>query len=239
MLTIRSLKSFYDTICALKAVSLHVGKGEIVTLIGGNGSGKSTLLKAILGLIPRSTGSINFEDREILGSPPSAIVKAGIALVPEGRQLFAPMTVMDNLLLGAYPYYRFSRRKEAQDTVDWICTVFPVLSDRRKQLAGTLSGGEQQMLSIARALMSRPKLILLDEPSIGLAPKIVEGIFRSLVELREKTALTVFLVEQNARMALDICQRAYVIETGQVILSGEREELLNNREVLRAYLGKE
>jgi branched-chain amino acid transport system ATP-binding protein len=239
MLTVKSLKSFYDTICALKAVSLHVAKGEIVTLIGGNGSGKSTLLKAILGLIPGSTGSVRFEDREILGSPPSAIVKAGIALVPEGRQLFAPMTVMDNLLLGSYPYYRFSVKKQVQDAVDWIYGIFPVLSERRRQLAGTLSGGEQQMLSIARALMSKPKLLLLDEPSIGLAPKIVEGIFRSLVELREKTSLTVFLVEQNARLALDICQRAYVIETGQVILSGEREELLNNKEVLRAYLGKE
>jgi branched-chain amino acid transport system ATP-binding protein len=239
MLTVKSLKAYYNTICALKSVSLHVARGEIVTLIGGNGSGKSTLLKAILGLIPGSTGSIRFEDREILGAPPSAIVRSGVALVPEGRQLFAPMSVLDNLLLGSYPYYRISLRKQVQETVDRIFEVFPVLSERRNQLAGTLSGGEQQMLSIARALMSRPKLLLLDEPSIGLAPKIVEGIFRSLVELRKSTALTVFLVEQNARMALDICQRAYVIETGQVILSGEREELLNNKEVLRAYLGKE
>ena len=239
MLTVRSLKSFYDTICALKAVSIHVNRGEIVTLIGANGSGKSTFLKAIAGLVPKSTGSILFEEREILGRSPSLIVRSGIALVPEGRQLFSPMTVLDNLLLGSYTRYSFRNRRKVLEMTEKTFSSFPVLAERRRQLAGTLSGGEQQMLSIARALMSEPKLLLLDEPSIGLAPKVVEGIFRSLVALKEETRLTVFLVEQNARLALEICQRGYVIETGQVTLSGDRDELLHNKEVLRAYLGKE
>ena len=239
MLTVRSLKSFYDTICALKAVSIHVNRGEIVTLIGANGSGKSTFLKAIAGLVPKSTGSILFEEREILGRSPSLIVRSGIALVPEGRQLFSPMTVLDNLLLGSYTRYSFRNKRKVLEMTEKTFSSFPVLAERRKQLAGTLSGGEQQMLSIARALMSEPKLLLLDEPSIGLAPKVVEGIFRSLVALKEETRLTVFLVEQNARLALEICQRGYVIETGQVTLSGDRDELLHNKEVLRAYLGKE
>ena len=239
MLTVRSLKSFYDTICVLKAVSIHVNRGEIVTLIGANGSGKSTFLKAIAGLVPKSTGSILFEEREILGRSPSLIVRSGIALVPEGRQLFSPMTVLDNLLLGSYTRYSFRNRRKVLEMTEKTFSSFPVLAERRKQLAGTLSGGEQQMLSIARALMSEPKLLLLDEPSIGLAPKVVEGIFRSLVALKEETRLTVFLVEQNARLALEICQRGYVIETGQVTLSGDRDELLHNKEVLRAYLGKE
>ena len=239
MLTVRSLKSFYDTICALKAVSIHVNRGEIVTLIGANGSGKSTFLKAIAGLVPKSTGSILFEEREILGRSPSLIVRSGIALVPEGRQLFSPMTVLDNLLLGSYTRYSFRNRRKVLEMTEKTFSSFPVLAERRRQLAGTLSGGEQQMLSIARALMSEPKLLLLDEPSIGLAPKVIEGIFRSLVALKEETRLTVFLVEQNARLALEICQRGYVIETGQVTLSGDRDELLHNKEVLRAYLGKE
>jgi branched-chain amino acid transport system ATP-binding protein len=239
MLNIRSLKSYYDSICALKSVSLHIKRGEIVTLIGGNGSGKSTLLNSIAGLAPRSTGTITFEKQQILGLPPSAIVRLGVSLVPEGRQLFSPMTVMDNLILGTYSHYSLGSRAAIQERIEWIFEIFPVLGERKRQLAGTLSGGEQQMLSIARALMSDPKLLILDEPSIGLAPKIVENIFRTLIELKEKSDLTMFLVEQNAKLALDICQRGYVIETGQIILSGEKEELMNNREVLRAYLGKE
>ncbi|MBN2325401.1 MAG: ABC transporter ATP-binding protein [Spirochaetes bacterium] len=239
MLNIRSLKTYYESICALKSVSLHIKKGEIVTLIGGNGSGKSTLLNSIAGLAPRTTGTVLFENREILGLSPSIIVRLGISLVPEGRQLFYPMTVMDNLVLGTYSYYSFGNRKEISSRLEWAFELFPVLGDRKRQLAGTLSGGEQQMLSIARALMSKPKLLILDEPSVGLAPKIVENIFRTLIELKERTDLTMFLVEQNAKLALDVCQRGYVIETGQIILSGEKEELMNNREVLRAYLGKE
>ena len=239
MLKIRSLKSYYESICVLKAVSLHVGRGEIVTLIGANGSGKSTLLNTITGLMGRVEGSILFEDREIVGMASSDIVKRGIALVPEGRQLFSPMSVIDNLILGTYPSYSMKERKNLQQKVEWIYDLFPVLGERKKQLAGTLSGGEQQMLSIARALMSSPRLLLLDEPSMGLAPKIVENIFKTLMELKENTDLTIFLVEQNAKLALDVSQRGYVIETGQIILSGDRDELMNNKEVLRAYLGGE
>ncbi len=239
MLQVRSVKSFYESICALKSVSMHVKQGEIVTLIGANGSGKSTLLNTIAGLMQNPAGSILFEEKEILGLGSSEIVKMGVALVPEGRQLFSPMTVFDNLLLGTYSYYSLRHKKQTYDKIEEIFTLFPVLGERYKQLAGTLSGGEQQMLSIARALMSNPKLLLLDEPSMGLAPKIVENIFHTLIELQNTTNLTIFLVEQNAKLALDVCQRGYVIETGQIILSGEREELLHNKEVLRAYLGKE
>jgi len=223
----------------LKAVSLHITRGEIVTLIGANGSGKSTLLNTIAGLVGRTEGSITFEDRELLGLAPSEIVKQGIALVPEGRQLFSPMSVVDNLTLGSYSYYALRERRMLGERIEWIYGLFPVLGERSRQLAGTLSGGEQQMLSIARALMSKPRLLLLDEPSMGLAPKIVESIFTTLIELKENTDLTIFLVEQNAKLALDVCHRGYVIETGQIILSGDRAELMNNKEVLRAYLGGE
>jgi branched-chain amino acid transport system ATP-binding protein len=239
VLVVKSLRSYYESICALKAVSLHIQKGEIVTLIGANGSGKSTLLHSIVGLMPRITGTIQFEDTELSKLTPSAIVNKGIALVPEGRQLFAPMSVMDNLILGTYPYYSFQNKKEVYKKIEWIFELFEVLGDRKKQLAGTLSGGEQQMLSIARALMSKPKLLLMDEPSVGLAPKIVENIFQTLMLLQKETNLTIFLVEQNAKLALNICHRGYVIETGQILLSGEKDELMNNKEVIRAYLGKE
>lgn len=239
MLTVKSLRSYYESICALKAVSLHIKKGEIVTLIGANGSGKSTLLNSIAGLMPKTTGTILFEDREIENLSSSAIVKLGIALVPEGRQLFFPMNVMDNLILGTYPFYSLRNKKNLYKKIDRIFDLFPGLGDRKKQLAGTLSGGEQQMLSIARSLMSEPKLLLMDEPSVGLAPKIVESIFQTLILLQKQTGLTIFLVEQNAKLALNISQRGYVIETGQIILSGEKEELMNNKEVIRAYLGKD
>ena len=224
MLKIRSLKSYYESICALKAVSLHVGRGEIVTLIGANGSGKSTLLNTITGLLGRVEGSILFEDREIVGMSSSEIVKRGIALVPEGRQLFSPMSVVDNLILGSYHAHSIKEKKNINQRIEWIYELFPILGERKKQLAGTLSGGEQQMLSIARGLMSNPRLLLLDEPSMGLAPKIVENIFKTLIELKEKADLTIFLVEQNAKLALDVCQRGYVIETGQIILSGDKDE---------------
>jgi branched-chain amino acid transport system ATP-binding protein len=239
MLRVRSLKAFHESICALKAVSMHITRGEIVTLIGANGSGKSTLLNTIAGLVGRTEGSITFEDRELLGLAPSEIVKQGIALVPEGRQLFSPMSVVDNLTLGSYSYYALRERRRLSERIEWIYGLFPVLGERSRQLAGTLSGGEQQMLSIARALMSKPRLLLLDEPSMGLAPKIVESIFTTLIELKENADLTIFLVEQNAKLALDVCHRGYVIETGQIILSGDRAELMNNKEVLRAYLGGE
>jgi branched-chain amino acid transport system ATP-binding protein len=224
MLKIVSLKSYYESICALKAVSLHVQKGEIVTLIGANGSGKSTLLHTVTGLMSRISGSIKFEGSELIGRPPAAIVKLGIALIPEGRQLFYPMSVMDNLILGTYAYRSLRDKKKLHEKTEWIFEHFPVLKTRK---------------SIARALMSDPKLLLLDEPSMGLAPKIVEIIFETLIELKEKADLTIFLVEQNAKLALEICQRGYVIETGQIILSGDRNELMHNKEVLRAYLGGE
>jgi len=239
MLQIRSIKSYYESICALKSVSLHIQKGEIVTLIGANGSGKSTLLNTIVGLMPKSSGSILFEGKEIRGLPAWNIVRSGIALVPEGRQLFYPMTVFDNLVLGSYPFFTMKNKKQIYEKIEKILDLFPALKKREKQLAGTLSGGEQQMLSMARALMSGPKLLLLDEPSMGLAPKIVENIFQTLKDLKEKTSLTIFLVEQNAKLALDVCQRCYVIETGQIILSGDKDELLSNKEVIRAYLGNE
>ncbi len=238
MLKIRSLKAYYESICVLKSISLHIKDGEIVTLIGANGSGKSTLLKTIVGLAERAEGSILFNNTEIMGLTPSNIVKLGIVLVPEGRQLFSPMTVMDNLLLGTYSIYNSTTKEEINKRIDEIFSIFPVLEKRKNQLAGTLSGGEQQMLSIARALMAKPKMLLLDEPSIGLAPKIVENIFKTLLELRNREGLTLFIVEQNAKLALDICERGYVIETGQIVLSGSSEELKNNKEVMRAYLGK-
>ena len=238
MLKIKSLKAYYGSICVLKSVSLHIKEGEIVTLIGANGSGKSTLLNTIVGLTEKTEGSIIFEGNELLGLSPSYIVKLGIVLVPEGRQLFYPMNILDNLLLGTYSIYNRKTKKNIQQRIEEIFEIFPMLAERKNQLAGTLSGGEQQMLSIARALMARPKFLLLDEPSIGLAPKIVENIFHTLLKLRELENLTIFLVEQNAKLALEVCERGYVIETGQIVLSGSSEELKNNKEVMRAYLGK-
>ncbi len=238
MLKVRSVKAYYESICVLKSISLHIKEGEIVTLIGANGSGKSTLLKTIVGLAERAEGSILFNNTEILGLVPSSIVKLGIVLVPEGRQLFYPMSVMDNLILGTYSIYSRTSKKEINERIDEIFSIFPILYRRKDQLAGTLSGGEQQMLSIARALMAKPKMLLLDEPSIGLAPKIVENIFDTLLKLRKRENLTLFVVEQNAKLALDICERGYVIETGQIVLSGSSEELKNNKEVMRAYLGR-
>lgn len=238
MLKIKSLKSYYESICVLKSVSLHIKEGEIVTLIGANGSGKSTLLNTIVGLSEKSEGSIFYNENELLGLSPSNIVKLGIVLVPEGRQLFYPMNTLDNLLLGTYSIYTRKNKKNIQDRIEEIFEIFPVLANRKNQLAGTLSGGEQQMLSIARSLMARPKLLLLDEPSIGLAPKIVENIFHILLKIREIENLTIFLVEQNAKLALQVCERGYVIETGQIVLSGSSDELKNNKEVMRAYLGK-
>jgi len=237
MLKIQNLKSYYGQLQALRGVSLHVGKGEIVTLIGANGAGKSTILNAVAGLINRSDGKILVDDKDIRGLRPEKIVARGVALVPEGRQLFAPMTVKENLELGAYLRRKNGNKEEIGQDMDEIFEMFPLLKDRRKQLAGTLSGGEQQMLAIGRALMSRPRLMLLDEPSMGLAPKIAEEIFQTIVRLKQQD-VTVLLVEQNARMALAVAERGYVIETGQVVVQGPSAELLQNHEVERAYLGK-
>jgi len=227
----------YGAVAALRDVSLDVRAGELVALIGANGAGKSTLLRTIAGLMAPTAGRVALEGRDVTGQPPEAILRAGIALVPERRRVFADLTVLDNLELGGYALPRggdFRRRLDAG--VDEAYRLFPVLHRRRAQLAGTLSGGEQQMLAIGRALMSRPRLLLCDEPSLGLAPLIVQEIMRLLAALRE-AGTTILLVEQNARMALRAADRAYVLETGSVVLAGSGAELLDNDELKAAYLG--
>jgi len=237
VLRITNLVSGIGRVVILKNVSLHIREREIVTLIGANGAGKSTLLNTIAGIVKPREGEIELSGRNVAALSPMSLVRAGIALVPEGRQLFAPLTVMDNLLLGSYHRYTRQSRQDVEEQLDTMLQFFPVLKDRSLQLAGTLSGGEQQMLAIARALMAQPKLLLLDEPSMGLAPKIVEEIFGKIDELRKQN-LTVLLVEQNARMALEIADRAYVVETGQIVMEGECADLMRNPEIERAYLGQ-
>lgn len=233
MLKVNGIDVFYGNIQALKNVSLTVEAGEIVTLIGANGAGKSTLLKTLSGLLRPTAGTIHYLNESILAKPVQSIVKAGISHVPEGRRVFANMTVEENLDLGAY--LRKDKKKIKQD-LEKIFTLFPRLLERRKQVAGTLSGGEQQMLAIGRALMAKPKLLLLDEPSMGLAPLLVKQIFHIIEEIN-KSGTTILLVEQNANMALSIANRAYVIETGSVVLSGNAKEMLNSEQVRQAYLG--
>jgi branched-chain amino acid transport system ATP-binding protein len=239
MLRLTNVDVFYGKIHAVRRASLHVRQGEIVALIGSNGAGKTTLLSTISGLTRPSSGSVLLDGGEIGGKPPDRIVRMGISHVPEGRLVFKPMTVEDNLLLGSYHRFSLNRRREIEEDRERIYSMFPVLKERRKQLAGTLSGGEQQMLSIGRALMARPKALLLDEPSMGLAPTITREIFRYVAELRDRFQLTVLLVEQNARSALRIADRGYVLETGRIVLQGPAAELLENRDVQRAYLGRE
>lgn len=239
MLILKNLDVYYGKLHTLKKVSLHVKKGEIVVLIGSNGAGKTTLLSTISGLIKPSSGHIVLDGMEIAGLEPERIVSIGISQVPEGRLIFKPMTVEENLLLGSYHRYSLKNRLEIKEDMDRVYSIFPVLQKRRKQLAGTLSGGEQQMLAIGRALMTRPKVLLLDEPSMGLAPNIIREIFRYIVDLQREYSLTVLLVEQNARSALRIANRGYVIETGRIVLEGTSEELLSNRDVQRAYLGRD
>jgi branched-chain amino acid transport system ATP-binding protein len=239
MLVLKNVDVYYGKIHAIKRVSLHVNKGEIVALIGGNGAGKTTLLRTISGLIRSINGNLTFNDRDISKERPDLIVKSGISHVPEGRLVFQPLSVEDNLLLGSFNRYSLKNRAKIRDDMEMIYSIFPVLKKRRKQLAGTLSGGEQQMLVIGRALMARPKLLLLDEPSMGLAPIIIKDIFRYVVELRDAYGLTVLLVEQNARSALKIANTGYVLETGRILLQGPSEDLLLNRDVQRAYLGRD
>ncbi len=239
MLILKNVDVFYGKLHVIKRVSLHVNKGEIVALIGGNGAGKTTLLRTISGINRSSTGSITFDGKDISNMNPEIIVRMGISHVPEGRLVFGPLSVEDNLIIGSYNRYSFRNRAEIRKDAEEIYNIFPVLKKRRKQLAGTLSGGEQQMLAIARALMSKPKLLLLDEPSMGLAPIIIKEIFRYIVELRDKYGLTVLLIEQNARSALKIANTGYVIETGRIILQGSAEDLLLNKDVQRAYLGRD
>jgi len=238
MLKVRNLEAGYGPLKVLKHVSLHVSAGEIVTLIGANGAGKSTLLRVLSGLHPPFGGVVEFEGRPIHGLPAERVVDLGVALVPEGRQVFAALTVRENLVLGGYVAAR--RGRDGQGTMralEHVYNLFPVLRERTEQLAGTLSGGEQQMLAMGRALMTDPRLLMMDEPSMGLAPLVVRDIFRAVQVLRDE-GRTVLLVEQNARAALRIADRGYVIETGKLVLEGEAGFLLRDREVQRAYLGK-
>lgn len=233
MLVIDNIVTHYGPVEALKGVSLEVRQGEIVTLIGANGAGKSTTLRTISGLVRPTAGSIKFEGRELTTMPPERIVAMGIAHVPEGRRVFPMMTVTENLELGAFT------RKDGQgikQDMDRVFALFPRLAERRSQLAGTMSGGEQQMLAIGRALMARPKLLLLDEPSMGLAPLIVEDIFRIIQNVNEE-GTTVLLVEQNANLALSVADKGYVLETGRIVLSDTAANLLENEAVREAYLG--
>src|SRR5512146_1562682 len=238
MLRIRNLDVGYGKLTVLRRVSLHVNTGEIVAIVGANGAGKTTLLNTISGLVRARAGEITLGDRDIVRTPTEKTVAMGCSLVPEGRQVFAEMTVRENLLLGAHVQYRRGRRGEVAEDLDRMYQLFPVLARRERQLAGTLSGGEQQMLAMGRALMARPSLLMLDEPSMGLAPLVVKDIFEIIVRISGQGS-TVLLVEQNARGALKIAHRGYVLETGRIVLQGTSEELLANRDVQRAYLGKD
>ena len=233
MLEISRLDVYYGVIRALHGISLTVSKGEIVTLIGANGAGKSTTLLAVSGLLRPLAGEVVFEGEDITDMPPHRRVELGIVQVPEGRRVFAEMSVMENLELGAY-----TRKDKAgiRQDLERVFALFPILAERRKQAAGTLSGGQQQMLAIGRALMARPRLLLMDEPSLGLAPLLVKEIFQTIAEIRSQ-GVTVLLVEQNAHMALSIADRGYVLETGRITLSGPAKELLANEDVKKAYLG--
>jgi branched-chain amino acid transport system ATP-binding protein len=237
MLRLSSVISCYGRITALRGVSLHVNEGEIVALIGANGAGKTTLLDTVSGVMAPRSGTIQFLGRKINGNGPERLVRMGMSHIPQGRQLFPDMTVYENLILGAYRQPRGDKKRHLQEDLDRVHSIFPLLKERDTQLAGTLSGGEQQMLAIGRALMSRPKLLLLDEPSMGLAPIVVKDIFKVIGSLH-KQGTTVLIVEQNAKAALSIAQRAYVMETGRVVLEGTAHELARNPEVRRAYLGK-
>ena len=237
MLVLKTAVTYYGSVQALKGISLHVNEGEIVALIGANGAGKTTTLRSISGLLVPRRGTITFGGRSIVGKAPEAIVRSGVSQVPEGRQVFGPLSVTDNLLLGAYHLSWREKRTRLHQDFERIYSLFPVLRERANQAAGTLSGGEQQMLAIGRALMSRPRLLLLDEPSLGLAPRAARTIFEAIPEFRDQ-GLTVLLVEQNARAALQIADRAYVLETGSVVMEGSAQELLNQHEVQRAYLGR-
>ncbi|HWL50938.1 MAG TPA: ABC transporter ATP-binding protein [Chthoniobacteraceae bacterium] len=234
MLKISNLHVNYGAIAALHGLEITVPRGEIVTLIGANGAGKSTTLRAISGMIPSRLGSIHFEDEEITRYPAHKVVSRGLCHVPEGRMVFANLSVMENLLLGAY--LRRDKSKFPAD-LDYIFGIFPRLKEREKQSAGTLSGGEQQMLAIGRALMSQPRCLMLDEPSLGIAPLLVKTIFEKIVEINRNLGLTILLVEQNANLALEISHQGYVLETGRIILHGPSEVLRSDPKVREAYLG--
>ncbi len=233
VLAVENLVTHYGPVEALKGISLHVSRGEIVTLIGANGAGKSTTLRTISGIVRPTRGRITYEGKDLTTLPPERIVALGIAHVPEGRRVFPQMSVLENLELGAYTR---SDKRAIQEDLERVFALFPRLAERRNQLAGTMSGGEQQMLAIGRALMARPRLLLLDEPSMGLAPIIVENIFAVIQDINRQ-GTTILLVEQNANLALSVAHKGYVLETGRIALSDTAEQLRENEAVRRAYLG--
>lgn len=237
MLFIENIKTFYGKMLVLREVTLGLDEGEIVCVIGPNGSGKTTMLHSVCGITPIKNGCIRFQNEAIHRMKPEAIVRKGISLVPEGRRVFGPLSVKENLMMGAYLRLGRNEKEATQKELQNMYDIFPVLQQRNKQLAGQLSGGEQQMLAIARALMSRPRLLLLDEPSMGLAPIFVKEIFNVLARLR-KEKMTLLLVEQNARIALQLSDRGYVLERGQIVAQGKREELLKDGAIKKAYLGE-
>jgi len=232
MLDVEGLSSGYGRIAALRSIDLQIGEGELVALVGANGAGKTTLLRALSGVQQMSAGRVRFDGKDITAAAPDKRVRMGIVQVPEGRQVFGPLSVEDNLRLGAY----LRSKAEAAIGIERVYTMFPALKQKRKEAAGTLSGGQQQMLAMGRALMALPRLLLLDEPSMGLAPKLVEEIF-ACVRALKSAAATIFLVDQNARAALSVADRAYVLETGRVVLAGTGAELLEDEQVKGAYLG--
>ncbi|PKM49560.1 MAG: ABC transporter ATP-binding protein [Firmicutes bacterium HGW-Firmicutes-7] len=233
MLRVEDLNVHYGGIHALRGISLNVEKGKIISLIGANGAGKSTTLRAIMGLEKPSKGKIIYEDKDITNKATKEIVKSNLVLVPEGRRVFTNLTVKENLVLGAY--LRKNQESIDQD-MQWVFDLFPILKDRQQQKAGTMSGGEQQMLAVGRALMTKPKLLMMDEPSLGLAPLIVKNIFEIIKKINQE-GVTILLIEQNAKASLEISDYAYVLETGQVFMKGKGLDLLNNEEVKNAYLG--
>jgi branched-chain amino acid transport system ATP-binding protein len=234
MLELQNVETFYGNIQALKSISMEIAQGEIVTLIGANGAGKSTTLMSISGVVPPRVGEIRFEGQPIQGLPPNAIVSMGISQVPEGRRIFPYLTVLENLDMGAFLR---DDKPEIKSDLDYIFELFPILAERRHQAGGTLSGGEQQMLAISRALMARPRLLLLDEPSLGLAPLVVKRIFEIVKKINNENNTTVFLVEQNANLALKTAHRGYVMENGRIIMADAATNLLANEDVRKAYLG--
>ncbi len=234
LLEVKNLQVYYGVIRALKGISFHVDQGEIVSLIGANGAGKTTTMQSIMRLIPIKSGSVVYDGNEINKIPGHKLVGMGMSQVPEGRRVFQELTVYENLLLGAYTQ---KDKKKIKEDIDEICTRFPRLGERKSQIAGTLSGGEQQMLAMGRAMMSHPKLLMLDEPSMGLSPLYVNEMFDIIQEIN-KDGVTVLLVEQNAKKALSISNKAYVLETGNIVLSGDAKELMNNERVKKAYLSE-
>ncbi len=234
LLKLMDVEAFYGRAQALRGISMEVGEGELIAILGANGAGKTTLLRTISGLTESRKGTIEFLGKRIDKLPPERIVRLGISHCPEGRKLFPQLTVFKNLMLGAY--VRGNDQKEVAETIGRIYELFPILKERQEQLAGTLSGGEQQMLTIARALMSHPKLLMLDEPSLGIAPLLVSRIFAVIKEINQK-GTAILLVEQNAVLALNVAQRGYVLETGEIVLAGEARALLNEEKVKKAYIG--